>query len=506
MTDVEVTTFTVNGEDAEREISEDNQFTYTPDPVLGNGEHVVFVEVTDKNKKTAQATVVFNVKLDSTAPVISEVSPSGVVQLNKQNTLDENFAITIAAVITDDESALSSVKYVIDGQLPANSYPVERAESKFEVIESFTPGPHTIKLIVASEGGTREFSWQFTLEVDQSPPIISTITPAGTIHAGLPVISASATDDSGVEEMAIVVMDSNGEEVKGDTTDDDEDRTNAGITRLDFHPEAPLSEGTYSIEVRATDAFGNSSTSSGVFTVDFDTAAPIITTSSPQNGARLMYKHDEEARPTISITFADAETGVNVDSIKLVIEAPKWGGGTLVTPINLTDKQKSATQVVYTPAAPVFTDRLAPGEHVVKLEVSDNAQKQGNVSEESDGAREANTAVYQFSFFVEYTDAPILMKPFNFPNPFKDNTRISFGLNRMSTVRIVIYDATLRPVRVLRDNVVMNAGDYTGNNGIGWDGKTSGGEDLARGIYYCQIEVTDGFEPEYAMLKLALTR
>ena len=506
MTDVEVTTFTVNGEDAEREISEDNQFTYTPDPVLGNGEHVVFVEVTDKNKKTAQATVVFNVKLDSTAPVISEVSPSGVVQLNKQNTLDENFAITIAAVITDDESALSSVKYVIDGQLPANSYPVERAESKFEVIESFTPGPHTIKLIVASEGGTREFSWQFTLEVDQSPPIISTITPAGTIHAGLPVISASATDDSGVEEMAIVVMDSNGEEVKGDTTDDDEDRTNAGITRLDFHPEAPLSEGTYSIEVRATDAFGNSSTSSGVFTVDFDTAAPIITTSSPQNGARLMYKHDEEARPTISITFADAETGVNVDSIKLVIEAPKWGGGTLVTPINLTDKQKSATQVVYTPAAPVFTDRLAPGEHVVKLEVSDNAQKQGNVSEESDGAREANTAVYQFSFFVEYTDAPILMKPFNFPNPFKDNTRISFGLNRMSTVRIVIYDATLRPVRVLRDNVVMNAGDYTGNNGIGWDGKTSGGEDLARGIYYCQIEVTDGFEPEYAILKLALTR
>ncbi|MCE2399802.1 hypothetical protein J4G08_02815 [Candidatus Poribacteria bacterium] len=507
MADVVEVIFTVNGEVAKPEVSEDeNQFTYTPDPSLGTGEHVVFVEVTDKNKKTAQATVVFNVKLDSTAPVISEVSPSGVVQLNKQNTLDENFAITIAAVITDDESALSSVKYIIDGQLPANSYPVERAENKFEVIESFTPGKHSIKLIVASEGGTREFSWQFTLEVDQSPPIISTITPAGTIHAGLPVISASATDDSGVEEMAIVVMDSNGEEVKGDTTDDDEDRTNAGITRLDFHPEAPLSEGTYSIEVRATDAFGNSSTSSGVFTVDFDTAAPIITTSSPQNGARLMYKHDEEARPTISITFADAETGVNVDSIKLVIEAPKWGGGTLVTPINLTDKQKSATQVVYTPAAPVFTDRLAPGEHVVKLEVSDNAQKQGNVSEESDGAREANTAVYQFSFFVEYTDAPILMKPFNFPNPFKDNTRISFGLNRMSTVRIVIYDATLRPVRVLRDNVVMNAGDYTGNNGIGWDGKTSGGEDLARGIYYCQIEVTDGFEPEYAILKLALTR
>ena len=507
MTDVEVTTFTVNGEDAEPEISEDNQFTYTPDPVLGNGEHAVSVEVTDANDKTAQATVVFNVKLDSTAPIISEVSPSGVVHLNKQATLDENFAITIAAVITDDESALSSVKYIIDGQLPANSYPVERAEDKFEVIESFTPGPHTIKLIVASEGGTREFSWQFTLEVDQSPPVISSITPAGTIHAGLPVISASATDDSGVEDMAIVVMDSNGEGVKGVTSDDDEDRTNTGITRLDFHPEAPLSEGTYSIEVRATDAFGNSSTQKGVFTVDFDTAAPIITSSSPQNGARLMYKHDEMAKPIISITFGDAETGVNPDSIRLVIESPKAGGGTQAQPINLTDEQMSATQVLYTPAAPAFPEGFAePGQYTVTLEVSDNAHQEGNVSEKSDGARKANMAVYQFSFFVEYTDAPILMKPFNFPNPFKDNTRISFGLNRMSTVSIVIYDTTLRPVRVLRDNVVMNAGDYTGNNGIGWDGKTSGGEDLARGIYFCVIEVTDGFEPESAMLKLALTR
>lgn len=52
----------------------------------------------------------------------------------------------------------------------------------------------------------------------------------------------------------------------------------------------------------------------------------------------------------------------------------------------------------------------------------------------------------------------------------------------------------------------MPAGNYTGENGIGWDGKTSGGEDLARGIYYCQIIVTDGVEPEYAILKLALTR
>ncbi|MDE0635805.1 MAG: Ig-like domain-containing protein [Candidatus Poribacteria bacterium] len=505
MTDVEVTTFTVNGEDVAVE-AEDNQFAYTPADALGTGEYVVFVEVTDANEKTAQATVVFNVKLDSTPPVISEVSPAGVVKLNKADILAENMAITISAVVLEEQSSISNMQYVINNGIP-RSYPVQRATNKFEIIESFTPGTHTIKLIAASEGGTREFEWQFTLEVDEAAPVISSITPAGTIHAGLPIISASATDESGVENIAIVVMDSNGEEVKGETKNDDEDRTNTGITRLDFHPEAPLSEGTYAIEVRATDAFGNSSTAKGGFTIDFDTAAPIITSSSPHNGARLMYKHDEMARPLLSITFGDGETGVNPDSIRLVIESPKAGGGSQAQPINLTDEQMSATQVLYTPAAPAFPNGFAvPGQYTVTLEVSDNAHQEGNVSEENDGARKANMAVYQFSFFVEFADAPILMKPFNFPNPFKDNTRISFGLNRMSTVSIVIYDVTGRPVRTLRDNVIMNAGNYTGQNGIGWDGKTSGGEDLARGIYYCVIEVTDGFEPESATLKLALTR
>ena len=511
MTDVEVTTFTVNGENVEVE-PEDNQFAYTPANALETGEYHVVVEVTDENEKTAQAAVVFNVKIDNTPPVISEVSPSGVVKFNQQDVLDEKFGIILSAVITDEQSTISSVQFgVVDfgvTKRPLRSVSAQQiAEGKIEVTESFVPGTHTIRLIATSQGGTTEHSWRLTVEVDKDAPIISSIAPAGTIHAGLPTISVSATDESGVSEITIVVMDSNGEVVEGETQDDDEDRTNAGITRLDFNPEAPLSEGFYSIEVRATDTFGNSSTAKGGFSIDFDTAAPIITSSSPQNGARLMYKHDEEARPVISVTFGDAETGVNADSIRFVIESPKVGGGSQAQPINLSGEQMSATQVIYTPAAPAFPRGFeAPGQYTVTLEVSDNAHQEGNVSDESESARKANTAVYQFTFSVEYSDAPILNKPFNFPNPFTDTTRISFGLTRMSTVSIVIYDTTLRPVRTLRDNVVMPAGNYTGENGIGWDGKTSGGEDLARGIYYCQIIVTDGVEPEYAILKLALTR
>ena len=475
-----VTTFTVDGADA-TPVVDGERFSYTPADALADGEHTVVVEVTDSNGKTAQTSVVFTVEVpkDTTPPVISEVAPSGLVKGDSW--------VTISAVVTDEHSAVVSVRFGIDDKPLRSVPPAQIAEGRVNIAESFTPGTHTLKVVAISEGGTTEHSWTFTLVVDNVAPTITSITPSGTIRAGLPTISASANDESGVDKLSIAVMDSNGEEVKGSDEDDGEDDVE-GITRIDFIPENPLDEGTYTIEVRATDTIGNSATAKGTFTVDFDTAAPVITMSSPQQDARLT-----ERRPTISITYADAESGVDVDSIRFVFDDQL---------INLTPQQKSASQVVYVPLA-----ELAYGQHTVKLEVSDMAHKEGNVSDKNDDARQANMAVHEFSFFVESEEGPVLAaRPINAPNPFKENTRISFTLTRQSTVSIVIYDITGRPVRVLVDKEVWDAGEYTGKNAIGWDGTTTGGEDLARGIYFCQIMVAEGFEPEYAILKLALTR
>ena len=477
---VEVTTFTVNDVTAEPEV-EGNRFSYTPEEALADGNHTVVVAVTDGDGNAAQTSVTFTVEMprDTSPPVISATAPSGLIKGDSW--------VTLSASVVDDQSSVVSVRFGIDDK-PYRSIPLAQiAEGRVEVADSFTPGTHTIKLVAASEGGTTQVSWTFTLVVDNTAPTISSITPSGTIRGGLPVISASANDESGVDEITIVVFDSDGEEVDGDTEDDGEDDVE-GITRLDFNPAAPLEEGTYTIEVRATDTIGNSATAKGVFTIDFDTAAPIITMASPQNEARLTNR-----RPQISIAYADAESGVDVDSIRFVLDDKL---------INLAPNQKSASQVLYTPPAD-----LAFGQHTVKLEVSDMAHKEGNVSEKTKGALEANMAVHEFTFFVESEEGPVLAsRPINAPNPFKENTRISFTLTRQSTVSIVIYDSTLRPVRVLVDNEVWDAGEYTGKAAIGWDGTTTGGEDLARGIYFCQIVVADGFEPEYAILKLALTR
>ncbi len=477
---VEVTTFTVNDVDATPAV-DGNRFSYTPEDALADGNHTVVVAVTDGDGNTAETSVSFTVKVprDTTPPVISAAAPSGVVKGDSW--------VTLSAVVTDDQSSIVSAKFGINDK-PFRSIPLAQiAQGRIETADSFTAGTHTITVVAISEGGTTQHSWTFTLEVDNVAPTITSITPTGTLRGGLPTISASANDASGVDEINIVVLDSDGEEVEGGTEDDGEDDVE-GITRVDFIPEAPLDEGTYTIQVRATDTIGNSATAQGAFSIDFDTAAPIITMSSPQNEARLT-----ERRPQISISFADAESGVDVDSIRFVLDDNL---------INLKPDQKSASQVIYTPDLD-----LAFGQHSVKLEVSDMAHKEGNVSEDSSGAREANMAVHEFTFFVESEAGPVLAsRPINAPNPFKDNTRISFTLTRQSTVSIVIYDMTLRPVRVLVDNEVWDAGEYVGKGAIGWDGTSSSGEDLARGVYFCQIMVADGFEPEYAILKLALTR
>ena len=476
--DLEITTFTVDGVDATPEV-DGNRFSHTPAASLSSGAHTVVVEVTDADGQTAQTSTSFTVVTDTTPPVISEVAPSGVVKGDSW--------VTISAVVTDEQSKVVSAKFAVNDKPFRSVALAQIAQGRVEIADSFTAGTHTVKVVAISEGGTTQHSWTFTLEVDNVAPSITSITPTGTIRGGLPTISASANDASGVDDMDIVLWDSDGKEVKGDTEDDGEDDVE-GITRLDFIPEAPLDEGTYTIEVRATDTIGNSATAKGTFSIDFDTAAPVITMSSPQNEARLT-----ERRPQISISYADAESGVDVDSIRFVLDDRL---------INLKSNQKSASQVLYTPDI-----ELAFGQHTVKLEVSDMAQKEGNVSEKSSGAREANMAVHEFTFFVESEEGPVLAsRPINAPNPFQENTRISFTLTRQSTVSIVIYDMTLRPVRVLVDNEVWDAGEYVGRNAIGWDGTSSSGEDLARGVYFCQIMVADGFEPEYALLKLALTR
>jgi flagellar hook assembly protein FlgD len=73
------------------------------------------------------------------------------------------------------------------------------------------------------------------------------------------------------------------------------------------------------------------------------------------------------------------------------------------------------------------------------------------------------------------------------PNPFRENTSISFGITKDEHVDLRIYDTVGRTIRTLV-NDARGAGTYT----VTWDGKSDSGQELSPGIYFVKL-TTEAF-------------
>jgi hypothetical protein len=83
----------------------------------------------------------------------------------------------------------------------------------------------------------------------------------------------------------------------------------------------------------------------------------------------------------------------------------------------------------------------------------------------------------------------------NYPNPFNPATTIKFSLSRLSEVRLEILNIIGQKVTTLIDGK-MPAGEHS----IQWDGKESGGDNAATGIYFYQICTDDYVESKKMIL------
>ena len=85
---------------------------------------------------------------------------------------------------------------------------------------------------------------------------------------------------------------------------------------------------------------------------------------------------------------------------------------------------------------------------------------------------------------VGLADAPLVFSVGqSYPNPFRSSTRIAFGLPEASHVNLKIFDVSGRLVRTL-SNEPRPAGRHT----VRWDGRDSGGRNVATGIYFYRFE------------------
>ena len=303
-----------------------------------------------------------------------------------------------------------------------------------------------------------EAEWQFTVELDETPPAITTTSPHGVVHDDRPLITASASDDmSGVNNIEITAKDDGGLSVNGTTV------VRSDKTAATFTPSQELRDGTYTVDVKATDVSGNVAAARWQFTVDLDLIPPSVILTRPSQ------EHTENRRPVISAAYTDNMSGVDPDSITLTLD------GTIIKPDELSE-----TQVVFTPEYD-----LPFGSHTVMLELSDMAPK-------------PNKTVHEWTFYVERIG---IADARNYPNPFRDETMIAFRVSRQAKITIRVYDFTGRLVATPVSGSVREAGLVE----VDWHAETSAGDHLARGVYFCHILMESELEPQSTILKMAVT-
>lgn len=83
----------------------------------------------------------------------------------------------------------------------------------------------------------------------------------------------------------------------------------------------------------------------------------------------------------------------------------------------------------------------------------------------------------------------------NYPNPFKETTRIDLILEEEQNLQIYIYDAMGRLVKTLANGVYDK-----GLHQLEWNGSAEDGAHLADGIYTCQMVTHDGIRNIHMIL------
>jgi len=428
---------------------------FIPEGAMANGTYTVAVDVTDNSGNVTKASWSFTLEADNAPPVISSISPQGLVR-------DDTPRITVS--VTDDVSGVESVDFrVFDSKLrgiPGIDTFEGGTTAFFTPLSGMRNDTYTVGVnVIDKSGNLATTTWSFTLEADDSPPVIGVTSPQGIVRDATPRISAAITDDlSGIRSVDFRVFDSDVRGIAGIDTFE-------GGTTAYFTPLNAMRNDTYTVGINVTDKSGNLATTTWSFTVEVDKMPPVIASVSPEGIIR-------PDGPIISASASDDLSGIGTMQITLRDAELRAIAGRTVF--------EGGTSANFVPDA-----TLAFGTYYVAVRATD---KSGNL------------ATANWSFTVESQGGAAVLDVRNYPNPFSASTKLSFTLTRQANVNIQIFDLTLRPVRVLQSGPLP-----AGPVNIGWDAKTGNGEALARGVYFCQIIVQDDLRSEHRVLKMALT-
>jgi hypothetical protein len=272
-----------------------------------NGAHALTCTATDvAGNSTTSAPVNVVVQNDLVPPTIAFTAPapgaalSGTVSLRVQ---------------ASDDVGVVRVDYQLDGASLTSSTTAPFAVSWN--VNYTANGPHTLTAVARdAAGNTASATLPVTVAHDATPPAVSITAPApGAIVGGTVVVSATATDDTGVTAVYFYV---DGAYVGAASTAPYQIAWNTtGATT-----------GAHALQARAYDACGNVGTSAAVnVTVRADAVAPTVSVTSPSAGAVLSgtVKLSASATDNVGVTLVQFfDNGTSICEVSVAPWSCSW--------------------------------------------------------------------------------------------------------------------------------------------------------------------------------------
>ncbi|MBT7072876.1 MAG: hypothetical protein HN975_18535 [Anaerolineae bacterium] len=382
--------------------------TYSAPLTLTDGTYTLQVKATDLAGNQASTTSE-TLKVDATAPSTS-VSLSGTQGSANWYTS----AVSASVSSTDATSGIASTSYNLNGA----------GWAAYSIPLTLNDGVHTLQARATDYAGHQQLSTLETVYVDTTAPSLALFLDGGTSFLGWQAaaveISATASDaGSGLSGFEISV--------------------NGGAWQTYSAP-FTLSDGTHTVEARATDVAGNLVTVSE--TVNVDTTSPGISISlngTAGNGDWFISAVEASATPSAP--------GSGIASFEYALAGGSWQAYT--APLNFDD-----------------------GVHILYLRATNNAGKIREV-----------TQVIKVD-----TVAPAIALPDAWQSDEYIYYETEDPTSGLDSLRLVVEDDAERwPKAVIKESLSGNNHDAT----FLWDGKWGDGNYATFGTYYLCVKVTD---------------
>ncbi|KAA0550799.1 BapA prefix-like domain-containing protein [Citrobacter braakii] len=357
-------------------------WSFTPGTELGNGNHALTVTATDAAGNVSPTSAGFNIVVDTVAPLaptiiqaFDDVLPgtgtlsSGAFTNDTRPVLNGSAEAGARVAIYDNGTLLATVTAAIDGTweyLPA----------------ALGNGQHVFTAIATdAAGNVSPTSGGFIINVDTIAPSAPLLVSVVDDIAG-GVFNAALSNGQLTNDARPTL---NGTAEAGSTVSIYDGSTLLGTALVQsnnswsFTPTTPLTNGSHTFTVTATDAAGNTSSATAGFSVVVDTTAPtqpsissIIDDVGPNTGAIGANQPTNDARPTLNGT-TEANARVDIyDNGSFVISVTADGSGNWsYTPttalaqgthsftITATDSAGNTSGI--SSAAAIVVDTVAPG-------------------------------------------------------------------------------------------------------------------------------------------------